>query len=227
MSGSATRLRSIRSYVRREGRITRAQRRALRELWPKYGIGEEHALLDFAKVFGRRSSVSLEIGFGNGEALCELARTNPRKDYLGVEVYGSGIGSLLLRLEERGLLNVRVIADDAIQVLASRIPDASLEAIFLFFPDPWPKKRHHKRRLVQRAFVELVARKLQARGCFHMATDWEDYAEHVLAVVAQVPTLKAVALADAARDSRHVTRFERRGRALGHRIWELIYERVP
>ncbi|MFQ6022538.1 MAG: tRNA (guanosine(46)-N7)-methyltransferase TrmB [Acidiferrobacterales bacterium] len=228
MSESTKSLRGIKSYVRREGRITRAQQRALHELWPKYGIddGDE---LDFGDVFGRRSSVSVEIGFGNGDALCALAQANPENDYLGVEVYRPGIGSLLLKLEDRGLGNVRVICDEATPVMTERILDASLDAVYLFFPDPWPKKRHHKRRLVQRQFVEVVARKLKPGGRFHVATDWQDYAEHVLTITSQINGLENIAgMGNYAQrpDYRCPTRFERRGQKRGYRIWDVICRRT-
>jgi tRNA (guanine-N7-)-methyltransferase len=221
-------LRSIRSYVRREGRMTRAQRRALHELWPRYGVDAHGGLLQLERLFGRCAPVYLEIGFGNGEALCELAGAHPQNNYLGIEVYRPGVGSLLLKLEQRALSNVRVICDDAVHALSHRIPQASLDAIYLFFPDPWPKKRHHKRRLVQREFLEQLTARLKPGGYVHVATDWEDYAAHVLAVAAQVPGLSNVAgeRGYASRpDYRCRTRFERRGRALGHRIRDIVLTR--
>lgn len=230
MSEPAKPLRGIRSYVRREGRITQAQRRALRELWPKYGVDATNELLDFEQLFGRRGSVMLEIGFGNGAALCELARANPQNDYVGIEVYRPGIGSLLLKLERLGLSNVRVIRDDATRAFAHSVPPDSLEAVYLFFPDPWPKKRHYKRRLVQPDFLAQVTRSLRPAGCLHMATDWQDYAEHMLAVVSQVPGLENVAGEGryAPRpENRLLTRFERRGQELGHKVWDLVYRRIP
>lgn len=208
--------------------MTRAQRRALHELWPTYGIDAQGGLLQFEQLFGRRTPVYLEIGFGNGEALCELASAHPRNDYLGIEVYRPGVGSLLLKLEQRALTNVRVICADATAALSHRIPCDSLDAIYLFFPDPWPKKRHHKRRLVQLDFLEQVTARLKAGGYFHVATDWEDYAAHVLAVAARVPALSNIAgrRRYASRpDYRCRTRFERRGQELGHSIRDLVFER--
>ncbi|MFQ5995315.1 MAG: tRNA (guanosine(46)-N7)-methyltransferase TrmB [Acidiferrobacterales bacterium] len=219
-------MRSVRSYVRREGRITRAQSRALAQLWPTYGVVAQGGLLNFVELFGRKAPVFVEIGFGDGNGLCALARTHPQNNYLGIEVYRPGVGSLLLKLEAAAINNVRVIREDAAHVFAARIPDASLQAIYLFFPDPWPKKRHHKRRLVQTHFVELVATKLKPGGCFHVATDWQDYADHIMAVAAQVPALeKASGAADFAQrpEFHQLTRFERRGQALGHQIWDLVY----
>lgn len=223
-------IRTVRSYVRREGRITNAQRRALRELWPQYGVDLTAEALDFAVLFGRRAPVMFEIGFGNGEALCELARTHPQNDYVGIEVYRPGIGSLLLKLETLMLRNVRVICDDAGQVFAKQqVPADSLDAVYLFFPDPWPKKRHHKRRLVQPDFVARVAASLRPGGCLHIATDWRDYAEHALAVASQTPKLDNTAGPHAyvtRPDERLLTRFERRGQALGHQVWDLVFRRV-
>jgi tRNA (guanine-N7-)-methyltransferase len=221
-------LRPIRSYVRREGRMTEAQRRALAELLPRYGIEAGEDLIDFATVFGRRAPVVLEIGFGNGEALAAMARRHPEVDHLGIEVHRPGVGRLLRRLDEEGIANVRVIVADAKEVLARRIPDESLAAVHLFFPDPWPKKRHHKRRLVQPEFVELVRRKLAPGGVFQAATDWQDYAEHMLAALSQAGGLENTAgeRRFAPRPpERPLTKFEQRGQALGHRVWDLFFKK--
>jgi tRNA (guanine-N7-)-methyltransferase len=220
--------RPIRSYVRRESRITPAQVRALGELWPRYGIPEGTAPLDWPTVFGCAAPVILEIGFGNGEALAATAATHPENNYLGIEVHRPGAGSLLRRVEAQDLRNVRVMLGDANEVLAQRIPDASLAAAHLFFPDPWPKKRHHKRRLVQPDFAALVARKLEAGGYFHLATDWPAYAEHMAAVLSRIE-----GLVDASGEGefqklvvgRLSTRFEQRGRRLGHEVRDLVYLR--
>jgi len=224
MSPTAIPHRPIRSFVRREGRITPAQRRALAELWPRYGLDADETPLDFARIFGRHAPVVLEIGFGDGEALAATAASHPEIDYVGVEVHRPGVGALLRRLAAQSLSNVRVIATDAKDVMATRVPDGSLAAVHLFFPDPWPKKRHHKRRLVQSDFAALVAVKLAPGGYFHVATDWPDYAEHVAAVLAHAPGMvedvtRAVLLA------RPPTRFERRGRRLGHAMHDLVYRR--
>jgi tRNA (guanine-N7-)-methyltransferase len=221
-------LRTVRSYVRRESRITPAQLRALGELWPRYGIPEGQAPLDWPSVFGRRAPVILEIGFGNGEALAAAAAAHPENNYLGIEVHRPGVGSLLRRIEVGTLNNVRVLLGDASEILAQRIPDASLAAVHLFFPDPWPKKRHHKRRLVQPEFAALVARKLEAGGYFHLATDWPAYAEHMAAVLSRTE-----GLVDASGEGRFQelvagrlsTRFEQRGRRLGHEVRDLVYLR--
>ena len=222
-------IRSIRSYVRRESRITPAQVRALGELWPRYGIPDGDAMLDWPAVFGRRAPVILEIGFGNGEALVAAAAAHPENNYLGIEVHRPGAGSLLRRVEEEGLTNVRVMLGDASDVLARRVPDASLAAVRLFFPDPWPKKRHHKRRLVQPDFAALVTRKLELGGYFHLATDWPDYAAHMDVVLSQTAGLVEAGGTDLYRElvaARLVTRFEQRGRKLGHEVRDLVYRRV-
>lgn len=222
-------LRSIRSFVRREGRITPAQQRALKDLWSRYGLEAGEAPIDFVRVFGRAAPVILEIGFGNGEALAAAAAAHPETDYLGIEVHRPGAGSLLRRLSVQGSSNVRVMLADAKEVLATRIPEASLSAVHLFFPDPWPKKRHHKRRLVQPDFAELVRRKLRPGGYIHLATDWRDYADHMVSVLSQTP-----GLADAGAsgqysklaEARLSTRFEHRGRKLGHEVRDLVFRRT-
>lgn len=222
MVESSKAFRPIRSFVRRAGRITPAQERALKELWPRYGIEPAAAPLDFAAIFGRRAPVVLEIGFGNGAALALLASAHPANDYLGIEVHRPGVGGLLNRLAAENLKNVRVAITDAKELLACRVPDAALAAVHLWFPDPWPKKRHRKRRLVQPEFVDLVRRKLEIGGILHLATDWRDYAGHMQAVLAQVPGLAPAASAL----GRPVTKFETRGRRLGHEVRDFVYRRV-
>lgn len=221
--------RAIRSFVRREGRMTSAQRRALAELWPRYGLASGDAPIDFSDLFGRTAPLILEIGFGNGETLAALATEHPENNYLGIEVHRPGVGSLLRLLESGELRNVRVMSDDAKEVLATRIPDASLSAVYLFFPDPWPKQRHHKRRLVQADFAALITRKLLPGGYVHMATDWNNYAEHMAAVLRQTPGMSDIsgsARFSALVSARRQTRFERRGRRLGHAVRDLVFERV-
>jgi tRNA (guanine-N7-)-methyltransferase len=220
--------REIRSFVRREGRITRSQQRALDELWPRYGL-EAGQRLDLDRLFGRRAARTLEIGFGNGDSLAAMAEQEPGTDFIGIEVHRPGVGHLLLELERRGLNNVRIICDDAVQVLMHCLQDESLDRVLLFFPDPWPKKRHHKRRIVQPAFIELLARKLKTGGILHMATDWEDYAGHMLAVMDQTETFRNCAGPGhyARRPAwRPVTRFEQRGQRLGHGVWDLLFEKL-
>jgi tRNA (guanine-N7-)-methyltransferase len=220
--------RRIRSFVRREGRITRGQQRALDELWPKYGIAPDE-IVDLDSVSGRSAPRTLEIGFGNGEALAEMAGQQPEHDFIGIEVHRPGVGHLLQLLEQRGIDNVRIYNADAVQVLKQCLPDRSLDRVLLFFPDPWHKKRHHKRRIVQPAFIELLGKKLKPGGILHMATDWEDYAEHMLNVMQKSDGFRNCA--DAGRyspkpDDRPVTKFEQRGRRLGHGVWDLVFERM-
>lgn len=220
--------RAIRSFVRREGRMTDAQRRAFDAHWARFGIDAGEAPLDFAALFGRVAPVTLEIGFGNGDALATLAALHPENDYLGIEVHRPGVGSLLRRIEAEALNNVRVACVDAVGLLA-RVPDGSLDAIYLFFPDPWPKKRHHKRRLVQPGFVALARRKLRIQGRLCMATDWEDYARHMYAVLAADPGLENLAIDGvfvSRPEARPLTRFERRGQKLGHGVWDLAFRRT-
>lgn len=221
-SKPSTAPRAVRSFVLRAGRTTVAQRRALEELWPRFGIGFSPAPLDLDASFGRHAHRTLEIGFGDGELLADMAQRQPDQDFLGVEVHGPGVGHCLLLLEKLGLANVRLIRHDAVEVLAAQIPDASLDRVNLFFPDPWPKKRHHKRRIVQPAFMRLVAARLKPGGLFHVATDWAPYAEHIEAVVAAEPAFEQPALPVAERPS---TRFERRGERLGHAVYERAWRR--
>ncbi len=220
--------RPVRSFVRREGRLTPAQRRALVELWPRYGVETGDVPFDFPSIFGRDAPRILEIGFGDGRSLLQQAEANPAQDFLGIEVHRPGVGRLLLALQRAGVENVRVICEDAVTVLRRNVPDGSLAAVQLFFPDPWPKKRHHKRRIVQPDFVRLVTRKLVPGGRFHLATDWEDYARHMMEVLSSEPGLRNVAGPGAfsPRPSvRPLTKFERRGQRLGHGVWDLIFER--
>jgi tRNA (guanine-N7-)-methyltransferase len=220
--------RTIRSFVRREGRITRAQEQALTRLWPRYGL-EAGAPLDLDVCFGRHAPRTLEIGFGNGASLACMAVREPGVDFLGIEVHRPGVGHLLLELERRELDNVRIICADAVEVLKNCLPDAALARVLLFFPDPWPKKRHHKRRLVQPGFVELLARRLQPGGILHLATDWEHYAQHMLEVMAGAASFRNRAGAGnyvPRPDYRPVTRFEERGQRLGHGVRDLLFERL-
>ena len=221
--------RSIRSFVRREGRITPAQQRALKDLWPRYGFDMGEAQLDFTVIFGRHAPVILEIGFGNGDALVAEAAAHPENDYIGIEVHRPGIGNLLRKLESSEMKNVRVMLADAKEILAAQIPETSLTGLHLFFPDPWPKQRHHKRRLVQSDFAALVMRKLVPGGYIHLATDWKDYAEHMVSVLSRTPGLVEVSGLDQFTTtiaSRGQTRFEQRGRKLGNPIWDLVFQRT-
>jgi tRNA (guanine-N7-)-methyltransferase len=219
--------RGIRSYVLRAGRITPAQKRALDELLPRFGIPYSPAAIDFDRVFGRTAPRVLEIGFGNGDTLVELAAESPERDFIGAEVHPPGVGHCLLAVESRGLANVRVIVHDAVEVLAHQVAPASLDEVLLYFPDPWPKKRHHKRRIVQPAFAALVADRLKPGGRFKLATDWEPYAAWMLEVLDASPGFANAAAGGGCvdRPQRSATRFERRGQRLGHRVFDLEYVR--
>lgn len=221
--------RRVRSFVRRPGRITAAQQGALTRLMPAYGIPFSETRIDLDAAFGRRAPRVLDVGFGDGEALLTLAANNPGVDFLGVEVHEPGIGHLLVLLEKAGLTNVRIVDRDVVDVVASMIPDASFDTVNVFFPDPWPKKRHHKRRLVQGAFVGEIARILRQHGVFHLASDWPPYVEHAHEALAAEPRL-----VEAAPDpdlegvvlTRPATKFERRGMRLGHEVADLYFRRV-
>lgn len=219
---------AIRSFVVRNGRVTPAQRRALERLGPDYLLDPERPFVP-GQAFGRAAPVCLEIGFGNGEALLDLAQHHPDRDYLGVEVYLSGIGRLLAGLERAGLTNVRVYHGDAMDVLEHCIGPGQLAAVHVWFPDPWPKKRHHKRRLVQADFLARVCARLAPGGLLHMATDWEAYAEHMRTLANGAPELinqDPQGGFAPGPGGRPVTRFQRRGQALGHRVWDLCYRRA-
>jgi tRNA (guanine-N7-)-methyltransferase len=222
--------RPIRSFVLREGRLTTAQQRAFGRLWPRFGVDwRREEQLDPAALFGNDRPAYLEIGFGSGDTLAELAQASPECNYLGVEVHRPGVGHLLLELERRGLENVRVLRQDALELLEHGLPPASLAGVYLFFPDPWPKKRHHKRRIVQPAFIARLARVIRPGGLLHAATDWEPYAEHMLQVLDAADGLFGNSAGPgrfAPRPAnRPLTRFERRGQRLGHGVYDLIYRR--
>jgi tRNA (guanine-N7-)-methyltransferase len=219
--------RPIRSYVLRQGRITRAQERACAELLPRWGIPFAPRPLDLDAAFGRAAPRILEIGFGMGETTAAIAQENPDNDYLGVEVHTPGVGSLLHRITQLGLTNVRVIQHDAMEVVERMLAPATLDGVHVFFPDPWPKKRHHKRRLIRPAFVALLASRLKPGAYLHVATDWQEYAEHALEVLTAEPLLANTAAGFAARPAyRPVTKFERRGQRLGHGVWDIVFSRV-
>jgi tRNA (guanine-N7-)-methyltransferase len=221
--------RAIRSFVLRGGRMTAAQQRACAELWPRFGLAYEPTALDIAAIFGRRAPLALEIGFGNGEHLAARAAAEPDHDFLGVEVHAPGVGHVLLAAAQLELRNLRVIRHDAVDVIRDQLSPGTLSEIQILFPDPWPKKRHHKRRLVQLPFAELLASRLIPGGLLHLATDWEPYAEHMLAVLQCCTGLRNTAGAGAyatQSPTRVATRFERRGTGLGHTVRELTFCRV-
>ncbi|MDQ2962911.1 MAG: tRNA (guanosine(46)-N7)-methyltransferase TrmB [Pseudomonadota bacterium] len=218
--------RPIRSFVLRQGRFSPAQQRAREALLPRFGVPFAPGPLDFDLVFGRRALRVLEIGFGMGETTAAIAQAMPAHDFIAVEVHAPGVGSLLKQIDERGLTNVRIIPHDAAEVVAQMIPAASLAGIHVFFPDPWPKKRHHKRRLLQPPFVHELALRLAAGGYVHAATDWEEYATQILAAFDAEPLLENSANGYAPRPAyRPLTKFERRGIGLGHGVWDVIFRR--
>ena len=220
----------IRSFVLRQGRVSAAQQRFYEEGMPRWGIPYQPALLDLAAVFGRAVSPAptfLEIGCGMGETTAVIAAAHPQNDYLGIEVHTPGVGSLLKEIATRELTNLRVIQHDAVEVVRDMIAPDSLAGVHVFFPDPWPKKRQQKRRLIQPPFVHLLAQRLQPGGYLHCATDWQEYAEQRLAVLANEPLLENTAEGFAARPAwRPQTKFETRGLRLGHGVWDVIFRRI-
>jgi len=219
--------RPIRSFVRREGRITTSQRRALENLWDRHGINYSAQLIDFSKAFEREADLNLEIGFGNGESLLKMAIEAPESNFIGIEVHRPGVGNLLSGMDREGCQNLRIISHDAVEVLGHMIGDHSLNKVQIFFPDPWPKKRHHKRRLIQAPFVKLLYRKLKPGGLLHLATDWEDYAHQMMTILSSAKGFKNVVgdreFYQNASDMRPMTKFERRGLRLDHPIWDIVF----
>lgn len=216
----------IRSYVLRGGRMGTGQQRALAELAPRFVLPYQPAALDRQAVYGRAAPLVLEIGFGMGDATAQVAAAAPERDFLGVEVHEAGVGALLKRIGEQGLGNLRIVQHDAFEVLEHMIAPASLAGLHLWFPDPWHKKRHHKRRLVQAPFAALVASRLAPGGYLHCATDWQPYAEQMLEVLAAEPLLANTAAGYAERPAwRPLTKFEQRGLKLGHGVWDLVFSR--
>ncbi len=223
-----SRRRTVRSFVRRAGRLTPSQARALRELWPAFGIDPGGRLLDLDTLFGRHAPKILEIGFGNGETLVQQARERPDCDFLGIEVHEPGVGHCLLAAADAGLVNLKLIMDDAVEVLAHAVPEGSLTRINLYFPDPWPKKRHHKRRLIQHPFLENLHAALRPGGTLHVATDWANYAEHIDEVVGASGLFALIERREHEGDrplDRPQTKFERRGLKRGHRIVDWCFEK--
>jgi tRNA (guanine-N7-)-methyltransferase len=222
------RQRPIRSFVLREGRMTEGQRQALDRLWPRFGVEFSGSPLDLPALFGNDRPVYLEIGFGNGDALARRAAQYPEFNHLGIEVHRPGVGHLLQLLEQEDLDNVRVLRQDAAEILRDGLAPGSLQGLYLFFPDPWPKKKHHKRRIVQPPFVTRMAQLIRPGGTVHMATDWQDYAEQMLACLKADDAFQNAAPDGGylpRPDDRPETRFERRGQRLGHGTWDLLFRR--
>lgn len=222
-------VRRIRSFVRREGRLTKGQEKAIEECWSTMGIDFAQQRLDWKQVFGNANPVVLEIGFGMGASLVEMAKNAPEKNFIGIEVHSPGVGACLASAQEAGVTNLRVMCHDAVEVFEHMIPDNSLITLQLFFPDPWHKKRHHKRRIVQLGFAEMVRQKLIiGEGVFHMATDWENYAEHMIEVMNEAPGFENIATDGdfiPRPDERPLTKFEARGHRLGHGVWDIKFRR--
>lgn len=223
--------RGIKSYVTRAGRMTQAQTRGLTDIWPRLGLSIADGCQDLDALFGRRAPRVVEIGFGMGTSLIEQAEHHPQTDFIGIEVHAPGVGKLLDEADKRGLRNIRVYREDALAVLEQCLPADSVDTLQLFFPDPWPKTKHHKRRIVQPAFVALVRSRLAINGQFHLATDWEPYAEWMAEVLDAAPGFTNTASGDSApyvpRPAfRPLTKFEQRGEKLGHGVWDLIYRRI-
>jgi tRNA (guanine-N7-)-methyltransferase len=217
----------IRSFVLRQGRVSAAQLRYYESAMPRWGIPYAKERLDLNKAFGRDAPKILEIGFGMGESTAAIARAHPENDYLAVEVHTPGVGSLLKQIEERGISNIRIIQHDAVEVLRDMLADNALDGVHIFFPDPWHKARHNKRRLIQAPFVAALAKKVGPGGYLHVATDWENYAEQVLSVLKAEPLLQNTATGYAPRpEYRPLTKFEQRGIRLGHGVWDVVFRRV-
>ncbi len=219
-------LRKIQSFVRRSGRLSKAQATALHELWPNYGVNLTGKQLDFVELFMNSYDVTLEVGFGNGDSLLEMATQQPQQNFLGIEVYEAGVGRLINEANKRRLSNLKIIKEDAVEVLQNHIPDDGLSKFQLFFPDPWHKKRHHKRRIIQMSFLDILAKKLKTGGIVHIATDWEDYAEHIMETLESHQHFKNTLgdhIYSPRPKHRPLTKFENRGQKLGHGIWEIIF----
>ncbi|GAA0413815.1 tRNA (guanosine(46)-N7)-methyltransferase TrmB [Cocleimonas flava] len=220
-------MRPVRSFVLRQGRLTRGQDDALQNFWPVFGIDRGDSALDVDNLFESKAQVTLEIGFGDGVSLATMAENAPDKNFIGIEVHKPGVGRLLHLIDEKKLTNVRVMDDDAVQIIKNRIPEASLDRVQLFFPDPWHKKRHNKRRIVQDDFVSLIASRLKPGGVFHLATDWEPYAEHMAEVMEASADFSSMADTPYSPkpEERPTTKFETRGIKLGHGVWDLLYQK--
>jgi len=221
-------IRKVRSFVKREGRLTKGQASALEQFWATMGLNHQDGMIDFASLFDNSNPIVLEIGFGMGKSLVEMAKNAPELNFVGVEVHRPGVGACISLAQEEGVDNLKVFEHDAIEVLADCIPDSSLTTVQLFFPDPWHKKKHHKRRIVSLEFVETIRQKLKNGGVFHMATDWENYAECMIEDMNSAPGYENLAAEDdfvPRPDSRPLTKFENRGNNLGHGVWDIQFKR--
>lgn len=221
-------LRTIKSFVLRQGRLTKGQQQAINTLWPQFGVEYTSSILNWKELYQNDNEVVLEIGFGMGRSLVEMAKNNPSLNYLGIEVHLPGVGACLKELGEYNLLNLKVMNHDAVEVLENQIADNSLKICQIFFPDPWHKAKHNKRRLIQTEFVLLLKRKLKQGGIIHLATDWQDYAEHMLEVMNAIPNMKNLSENNTYIDrpeERPLTKFEKRGLELGHQVWDLKFEK--
>jgi len=219
-------MREVKSFVRRAGRITPSQEKGLAESWPLYGLSIDDGLLDIKNMFKQQGEIVLEIGFGMGDSLVETAKAHPEKCYIGVDVHRAGVGALLAKMKKADVENIRIYCDDAIDVLEKCIADNSLDAVLIFFPDPWPKKKHHKRRLVQPEFLQLLSKKIKSKGILHLATDWGNYAEHMMEVLEASDDFENQQGKNkfAPRpEERFKTKFEKRGEKLGHDVWDLVF----
>ena len=219
----------IKSYALRQGRSTAGQQKAIDKIWDKYCL-DPTKTYDYAEIFGRDAPLIVEIGFGNGSSLAEMAKANPEQDYLGIEVHRPGIAQLMMSLEQQDITNVRLYHHDAIEVLEQKIPDHLLAGVHLFFPDPWHKRKHHKRRIVRPSFVQLLSEKLKKGGYFHSATDWENYAQGMMKILSAAPDKLVNTSSDKTYcprpEYRPLTKFESRGINLGHGVWDLIFKKV-
>lgn len=216
--------RKIRSFVRREGRMSARQKQAIEHHFPDFGIQYQESILNFETLFQRAAPLVLEIGFGMGNTLALMASRNPDRNFIGIEVHRPGVGSLLATMAENNISNIRVINHDAVEVLTNMIPDNSLDTINIFFPDPWPKKRHHKRRLIQAPFITLISRKLRDGGKLHIATDWENYAQWIEDLFQSRADFRDISSITEA--NRPETKYEKRGLKLGHDVWDKIYQKI-
>ncbi len=220
-------IRTIKSYVVRGGRLTHSQQKALENLWPSFGLDRELGPFKFEEIFANDHPVVFEIGFGMGDSLARMAKESPELNFIGVDVHPPGIGTLLRLVEEENLTNIRVVQDDAKLVLQDCILDNSLDKVQIFFPDPWHKKRHHKRRLIQTEFIQSLLPKLKKQGVIHLATDWENYAEQMMEVLGKISELENEFGVEkfATKSDRPITKFQRRGERLGHDVWDLVFKK--